>query len=99
MRKFDEIDERAKEMLTKARVHIDAAIDEVRTQLDTLKVDGKLDLAELQTRAEQELREIRSRVAAFIDPDRGPRGGSEPPPPPPPTPEPGPDGEAEMGHS
>ncbi len=98
MRNFDEIDERAKEMMSKAKIHIDAAIAEIRTELDGLKVDGKLDMAEIRTRAEQELREIRSRLAAIIDPDRPAR--EEPaPPPPPPSPEPGPDGEAEMGHS
>ena len=96
MRNLDEVDERAKELISKAKVHLDAAIAEIRTELDGLKVDGKLDMAEIRTRAEQELREIRSRLAAFIDPNRPPR---EEPAAPPPSSEPGPDGEAEMGHS
>ena len=115
---FEAMDERAKELaarlrdiyerrdqlLADARGRIDTTLDEVRTQLDQLGADARRDLDAFQVKAEAELREVRTRMADFIDPDRA-RGRSDeqpptdPTPPPPPAPEPGPDGEASMGHA
>lgn len=90
---FNNLDQKANDLAAKAR----EAVSEMRGELEELADDARKDLAEFQTRAEAEFRDVRSKVAAFIDPDRPTSAGD-------PTdsarpPEPAAEGEAEMGHS
>ena len=90
---FDDLDEKAKDLAVKAR----GALTEMKGELEVLAGDARKELAEFQTRAEAELRDVRSRVAAFIDPDRP--ASDDAPTDAAPAPDASAAGEAETGHS